>query len=160
MGIKDAMDDVDKYLMDCVALEPMALEEEFIRLPADLAYWNNRYAEVYRYWLERKLITAKLSAERKGELRAEMLIDAKRVTISEVEDALTVDPGYQQAMAKQNAADAEKVRLHGVLDAIRTKRDMLISLGAHMRAEMQRDPLIRHSSRGPEAATWRGSSDD
>jgi hypothetical protein len=53
------------------------------------------------------------------------------------------DPDGQQARAKEVAADAERVRLYGVLDALRSKRDMLISLGAHIRAEMQHDPMIR-----------------
>jgi len=145
-------EDPDEYLWQCAEIEPMALEEEYVRVPADLAYWNNRYAEVYKYWLERKLVSSRLAAERKGEIRTLLqATQTKRPTIGEVEDELLMDAGYQQALAKQIAAEAEKVRLHGVLDAIRTKRDMLISLGAHIRAEMQRDPLIRHSGAGPPA---------
>jgi len=42
----------------------------------------------------------------------------------------------------------EKIRLYGVIDAVRTKRDMLISIGAQVRAEMESDPSIRERSRG------------
>ena len=40
-------------------------------------------------------------------------------------------------------ADGRRLKLQGVLDAVRTKKDMLVSLGASMRAEMQGDPSIR-----------------
>ena len=56
---------VDAYLYDCVNVEPEALQEEFVRIPADLAYWNERYAQAHREHL-----LAKLDAE-----RAEALAD-------------------------------------------------------------------------------------
>jgi len=138
-------DDLDSYLKSCVQIEPLALEEEYVRLPADLAFWNQRYSEVYRYWLERKVVLNEVRARIQIEERErlEMLAKGKRVTIGEVEDALILNPEYQQAKMKEIAAEAEKVRLWGVLDALRSKRDMLISLGAHIRAEMAHDPMIR-----------------
>lgn len=130
---------------DAVKIESFALEEEFVRLPGDLAFWNAKYSAVYHYWLSRKMILAQVTAEVSQAERTQLegITGAKRVTISEVEAALVLNPEYQQAKVKEIEAEAEKVRLYGVLDAIRSKRDMLISLGAHMRAEMQSDPSIR-----------------
>lgn len=142
------MDDLDKYLKDSTLIEPMALEEEFVRLPSDLSFWNQRYADVYRYWLERKMVLAQVVAEVSQEQRERLEMEAggKRVLVGEVENALMLSKEYQQAKIKEIEAEAEKVRLWGVLDAIRSKRDMLISLGAHMRAEMQNDPMIRRQA--------------
>jgi len=133
-----------EYLKECVRIESFTIEEEFIRLPGDLAYWNNKYADVYQYWLERKQVTAEVTARRSSEIREDMTAaKGKRPLVSEVDDALTMDPAAQQAKMKEIAAEAEKVRLYGIMDALRSKREMLISLGAHMRAEMKFDPLIR-----------------
>jgi hypothetical protein len=140
----DEMVTAEAYLKDCVRIEPLALEEEFVRLPADLAYWNDRYSEAYKYHLERKIIREQLGAELSSKIRDGLEVAKKtRVTIAEVDGELLLNPEYQQARAKEVAADAERVRLYGVLDALRSKRDMLISLGAHIRAEMQHDPMIR-----------------
>lgn len=139
------IDDADEYLRECTKLEPTLITEEFVRLPADLAYWNERYAKAYRAWLEAKIDTEQVTAVRSMEIRDRQMAIAKggRVTISEVEQALHVDLGYQRARHKEVIAESEKVRLYGVLDALRTKREMLVSLGAHIRAEMGNDPLIR-----------------
>lgn len=134
----------DDYLRECVQIEPMALEEEFVRIPADLAYWNNRYSDAYRLWLECKIESERVEADISTGIRRELANNPKsRATVAEVEHLLKVDPAYVDARRREAAAESEKVRLYGVLDALRSKRDMLISLGAHMRAEMANDPLIR-----------------
>lgn len=141
--------DIEKYLSECVRIEPLALEEEFVRLPSDLSFWNQRYSEVYRYWLQCKIevgeVKARVQLEERD--RLENAAKGKRVTIGEVEDALVLNAEYQKAKMREITVEAEKVRLWGVLDALRSKRDMLISLGAHIRAEMSNDPLIRQQAR-------------
>ena len=45
----------DEYLAECVVINDFALDEEFIRMPADMAYWNARYADALRNYLLAKL---------------------------------------------------------------------------------------------------------
>lgn len=138
----------EEFLRKCVEIDPMVLEEEFVRIPSDLAYWNQRYSDVYQYWLDRKLITEQVVAQRSNSIRTKLEVerDGKRVTIAEVDRELQLDEAFQQAKAKQIAAEGEKVRLAGICEAIRAKKEMVISLGAHIRAEMGHDPLIRNQS--------------
>ena len=44
-------------------------------------------------------------------------------------------------------AEVERVRVKGVCDAIIAKREALISLGAHVRKEMEHDPRTRERQR-------------
>jgi len=130
-------DDLDQYALDCVKIEPLALEEEFVRLPSDLAYWNNRYAEVYRYWQERKHIKETMAHTLGAFFREQLSVTSKgRVTVAEVEEQVTLSEDFKQARAKELHGEVEKIRVQGVCEALRAKKDMLVSLGAHMRAEM------------------------
>lgn len=117
---------------------PEAIQEEFARLPSDMAFWNARYAEAYRRWLEAKQERETMHGRRYQELRDQLLAagHAERGIVADTERSLEIDDVLAVAVAAEIDAEVRKVRLWGVLDALRTKRDMLVSLGAHMRAEM------------------------
>ena len=135
----------EEYLQDCVKIEPLCIEEEYIRLPGDMAYWNSRYSDVYRHWLEMK-VARDLAHNRLLMEHRELLLaksTSGRVTAAEVESHVVQDPIYLDAKAKELVAESEKIRLYGVMEALRAKRDMLISLGAHIRQERANDPMIR-----------------
>lgn len=136
-------DEIDLYQWECVEIDAFAIQEEYMRLPADLAYWNERYASVHRHWLEMKAKRERVYAERLMVVRQGLQFELDsdplkkgRITISEVEVGVMRDDAYMAVRDKEISAEAEKIRLWGVLDAIRAKKDMLVSLGAHMRAEM------------------------
>ena len=135
--------DVDAYMEECVQMEPLALQEEFVRMSADYAYWNECSAEAFKHWQELKSKREEVYATRLKDVREDLQFELDsdpnkkgKVTVSEVESAVLTDTYYRDAKAAEIAAEAEKVRLVGYLEALRTKRDMLISLGAHQRAEM------------------------
>lgn len=137
-------DEVGEYLWECVRIDPLVIQEEYVRLPSDLAYWNERYASAYRFWLEikdrRERTEAQLAVTLRKDLELELAHNPHRtgkVTVGEVAGAVASSEEYRSVRAKEIGAEAEKVRLWGVLDAIRTKRDMLVSLGATQRAEME-----------------------
>jgi hypothetical protein len=136
--------DVDEYLYESVRIEPLALEEEFVRMSADLAYWNQRYAAAVREHLTSKIAIERTASHLRIIHRERLTAEnPKPPTESMVEAAVNTDEQMDKARAALIDAEVEKVRLAGVLDAVRTKRDMLVSLGAHVRAEMQADPSIR-----------------
>lgn len=139
--------DPDEYLRECVRIDDFDIQAEYIRLPADLAYWNSRYADAYRDWNSSKLELDMLCSTLSLAIRDELINQAKggRVTLAEVEQVLHTTPQYRDAKQKEILAEADKARLYGVVDAIRAKKEMLISLGAHIRLEMGNDPLIRNA---------------
>jgi len=162
--------EVEPYLLDCVTIEPLMIQEEFVRVPRDLAYWNQRYSDAYE-----RLLTAKHEWERTkatAELRIRavnedaMAVEAETtpddakpkpakgrargggLTEAAVAARLLLDDAVYAARVAYIAAEAEKNHLAGVLDAVRSKRDAVVSIGAHIRAEMQGDPAIRAQHQG------------
>jgi len=142
--------EVDAYLADTVQIEPLALEEEFIRLPADLAYWNERYSQAVRAFLISKIEVERCGARLHLEVRTRLMgvavpegAKSKGPTVADIEAAVESEPELQAARMRALDAEVDKVRLQGVLDAVRAKRDMLVQLGARARIEMEADPVIR-----------------
>lgn len=146
----EALDDlgVDDYLKQCVSIVPEAIQEEFMRIPAMLAYWNARYAQAIREHLNAKLDEKILRANLLPVIRTELMEAGAKLTESQVEAALDSNESLIEAQRRTIDADAAKAEAYGQLDAIRSKKEMLISLGAQLRAELQGDPLIRETVRG------------
>jgi len=130
-----------ELLKEALEIDDGQIKAEFIRLPADMAYWNARYADAIRDHLRAKHECEKTEARCYGEHRERLELERK-VTEKKIESAVTQDPSVIAAREAEIEAEAERARLRGVVEAISTKRDMLMSLGAYIREEM-RDPLIR-----------------
>lgn len=133
----------DEYLRDCVRLSPEAMTQEYMQLPGVLAYWNAQYARANRAYLDAKLDVSVLRARLQPLVRDALLRAGGKVTEAQVEAAIDSNEDLIDAIRRQNAADALRSELFGVVDTIRAKREMLISLGAHVRAEMAHDPVVR-----------------
>lgn len=149
--------DLEKYVKDSVFIEPVALEEEFVRMPADLAYWGAQYARSVRGYLIADMEFDRTEAEVRILVRERLLSEAapdpsekpaKRGTVTEsmVAAKVELDEDYQAARLALIEAEAEKVRVYGIVEAVKAKRDMLISLGANQRAEMKGDPVLRRDA--------------
>ena len=117
-------------------------------MASDLAYWGQRYAAAVREHLISKIVVERTTSELRIVLREKLTAEnPKPPTESMVDSAVNTHDAMDKARARMVEAEVEKVRLNGVLDAVRTKRDMLVSLGAHVRAELQGDPSLRHEAR-------------
>jgi hypothetical protein len=139
-------DDPDQYLKDCTEILPEAIHEEYVRLSADLAHWNARYAGAVKDFLSAKVEADILERELYPVIRAQ-LEQAGKVTEKMVDAALAQSEAWTEAQRLKASTEAEKLRLYGVLDSVRAKKDMIISLGAHLRSEMEGDPVLREQSR-------------
>jgi len=150
---------VEKFKADAVRIyadTPEMLDEEFMRQPADLAYWGARFKTVLQKF---KLADAKAKRVRKQrylEIREEIKETARQVakgkiTVDDlktrVEAAVENDPAVLEAEVESITAEAEKEEMRIFLDAVKSKRDMLIQLGAQYRAELERDPALANRSR-------------
>lgn len=129
-------DTEEDYLQESVGILPEAIREEFVRVPADLAYWGERYAEAVKAFLtaehERKVCWAKTH------LSVKELASLKGQKISEKDTEAWVEqtPEYQTAKLVEIEAEAGKAAAKARLDAVSAKKDMTMSLGAHIRSEM------------------------
>lgn len=151
---------LDEYLEKCVTVRPESLEEEFRRLPAELAYWNAKYAAAYRALAlaeaHRRSVTSRTHLEMRERLKSvteEELAKTPKAklrqpTVGDIEALVEGDELVILARRAELEAECEKVRIQGAVEAVRTKKDMLVSLGAHIRAEMEGDPVLREQVRG------------
>jgi len=133
---------LDEYARECVQIDRHDLQGEFMRVAADLAYWNEQYAVAYGAHTRSKLEAERIEAELRIAVRERLEDAGKKTTESMVDANVTRHKTYLAARAAQIDAEEAKVRLGGYLDAIRAKREMLISLGAMVRSEMRADPTI------------------
>lgn len=133
---------VDQYLAQSVTVEPLQLEEEFVRLPADLAYWHARAADALREYQMSKLEQDKTEANLRIVVREHIISTGGKPTESQVESGMVLRPEYSEARARTIEAEVEYQRLRGVCEAVRVKRDALVALGQQARAEMS-DPVVR-----------------
>lgn len=142
---------VDDHLHDCVSIRgPEALQEEFMRMPADVAYWNERANKALRSYLDAEVARKHTAARLYAEEKARLILGAaggKAPTVGDIESAIECHPDLVVARQLEIETEAEKERLRGVMEALRVKRDMIIQLGSMLRIEMERDPVIREDAR-------------
>lgn len=139
--------DLEAYRQACVKIDELCLNEEFIRTPADVAYWSDQYSIIYREWqlakCDREQAWGAAIKRAKNELYT---LGEKRPTVADCESGALNDDLYAQAKRREINFEAEKIRLSGMLEALRTKRDMLVSLGANHRAELQQGLCIKEDT--------------
>ena len=133
---------VDDYLYDSVNTDPLNLDDEFVRLPADLAYWHHKCSEALRTYQTAKLDTKRLEARLRIETREQQLAEGKKPTESTVDAAVEVSEEMYEARCALVALEATYERLRGIVDAVRVKKDMVVAIGNQLRAELS-DPIVR-----------------
>lgn len=140
--------DLDPYLAECLNINPENIQEEFIAIPGLIAYWNARYADAQRAHLKAKHKLDVREAQLMGICRQEIINAGGKPTEAMVAAAVQTNEEFIRARAAANEAEAAKSEAYGNLDAVRTKKEMLISLGAHLRVELENDPSLRSRVRG------------
>jgi hypothetical protein len=125
--------DVSQYLKDCVDMVPEQINEEFARMSADYAYWNEKYAEANRVELVREWEVSKSYASLYLQKKFDLEAAGKKAPEASVDAEVKTSQVYGAAMEAHIEAQAER----------ETKREMLVSAGAHLRQEMQGDPIMR-----------------
>lgn len=144
--------DLNQYLDDCVTIEPVAIQEEYVRFPADLAFWNGKAADALQAHLHAKNNLERTEAQLQLTLREQFAAEGKKVTEAVITAAVTTHDEYQKAKVAAIAAEVEKARCSGYVDSLHSKREMLVSMGAHIRKEMDGDPVLREHMRGVKLA--------
>lgn len=129
-------------------INPLALDDGFIKISAQLATFNERFYEALRTHLRAKAELDRTWARLYLAIREELKDADPKTTEATIKASVDSHDEYFAARMAAAEAEAEKSRLWGVLDALRAKKDALISLGANARAEMSGMPGIRGERRG------------
>ena len=95
---------------------------------------------------QRRYLMAEME-KKKTEARLHLLAKAnaalsdkgKGKTVPDLKAEVEVHPEFLAATVDLIDADSEKLRMRGIVDAVTAKKEMLISLGAKLRVEMQGD---------------------
>ena len=127
---------MNAYLRACITINPHDISGEFVRLPSDLAFWSEKYNSAAEASMRAKLHREKCAAEVELAVRKVALQSGEKITESVVSARVAVDPDYHEMSMAYVDAEADRNRLRSTVDAILAKKDMLVSLGAHARAEM------------------------
>jgi hypothetical protein len=126
-----------------VSIDINDLQQEFCKVPSDLAYWGERMADTHQAAkvarLRREQVESRLYTQYKAEIEAE----GKRATEAAVHAALVQDDLYEHAKLTEIEAEAAALSMKNRFWAVSAKKDLVQSLGATIRAEMQRDPMVR-----------------
>lgn len=116
---------------------PRILMQEFIRLPSDLAYYNECYASVLRETLRTKQARNLREAVLHQELKNQDPPPGFKTMSEPLVASLTEqDPTYLALGDDQMAADVLKSRVSGVVDAIRAKRSALENMARLLQSEL------------------------
>jgi len=137
----------DEYSTRATHIDPTNLHEEFVRLSADLAHWNAKYALAHENYLEADLELDRTEAALHIEWRERLADEGSKVTEGAVKERVQTDQKYIAARIAKIDAEVERLKSRGVVDSIIAKKDMLISLGATVRKEMDGNPRLRNEMR-------------
>jgi hypothetical protein len=144
-GFKEFMDGLEKYDRECISINPFDLNDEFTKLPAQVAYWNAELGNA----IEDVLATKK----EYDEMRARVFIFIKsdsdaKLTVADIDARVTVDVEVEDAHMALVKAEAKKARVKGMVDALHVKKDMLQMIGSKLKIEMEHDPILREQMTG------------
>lgn len=149
--------ELETFAEESFEIDPVDLNREFCELAPRLAFWNAQLAEATKKSMIAKAEWDAEAARKLLESREEARLDPKsKVTVDEINAKVLLDDEVSDAHAVWIEAEAERVRLRGVVEAVLCKRDMLQSLGAKLRAEMQGDPVLRSQMAGATGMEFGG----
>ena len=131
--------DITRDVRMIVDIDDQNLTDEYTSVAHHLAVWGERYARAQEQYLRAKLGREHREARLRLTLREEYEADPKnrRCTEAQLDAMGKAHDEYAGAKVAEIEAEGQSLRIRGVLGSLRTKADMLISLGAAQRAEMR-----------------------
>ena len=127
---------------DAIRILPEALNEEFVRLPADTYWWGCRYVDACKAYQEADLLYDSTRSQIRLTIRIAAEAGSKKLTAEQVEDMLNGTVEFKKVRVARFESELARDKLKAVCEALRAKRDCLVQLGAQERAEMASSPHI------------------
>lgn len=122
-------------------VNPESVKHEYTRVPSFIATLNAVYAQALR-----KSILAKFNRDRTFALISGEIVDNaasngdKKPAEQQIKNAVLLDDRYVAAVHSYAAAEEAKALAGGRAQAMIAKKEMLVSLGAHVRKELEGQP--------------------
>lgn len=130
-------EDDQQYASRCARTDVNDLNGEYARVPADLYYWRGRWVDCLEEESAAEGHRKNTAATVYQRLRAIKDQGSKAMTEAAIEAAIQTDQDYLNAVERERAAAVAKARIQAVVEAIKAKEQMLVSLGASMRHEVE-----------------------
>jgi len=124
-----------------VEIDPTQLDAEMTQLSASVAYWNTRLARAIAVEERAKDDIVRIEAEARERVRAAS--QGAKMTVADFDAAIALDTSVIAAHNEYTDAREDAGVTRAVTIALSVKRDMLMQLGAMLRAEMEADPATR-----------------
>jgi hypothetical protein len=147
--------DHESYLRDCVTIDENQVEKEYVRISSDLAYWGQKYVDAHQVYLMAKL-TVEETRSRLYLIAREKGKEGKAPSEATLTALVDSDESMHQVRLELVIAEVKRAKLHQVCEAIRAKKDLVVQLGASLRAQMQGDPVLRADTRNMRQARANG----
>lgn len=130
--LDDFLGSGERGLSDMFEITPDNIEEEFRAISGNYAYYLAVAADANKAYLQAKAEFTRVESQLFLEIR-----ETNKGTLDQIWAMVRTDPRYMEAKYAFIDAEISKDRTKGIAEAIRAKKDMLVSLGAFIRAEMQ-----------------------
>jgi hypothetical protein len=112
------------------------MTSEYAAMGHNLAVWGQTHATANEAFARAKFAREQVWARKRMEIRETQEAAGKKLTEGSLDALIVVDPDYEEVKFAEIEAEAEVGRLRAAVDALRAKKDMLVSIGATQRAEM------------------------
>lgn len=138
--------EIESFLVESVEVDPLRIQDHYVSIASQYAYWSHQHAVA-----DRNLKLAKMEEDRTRAalsiLHRQRLIANKvaKPTESQVAAEVLMDDEMCEVTRDRIEAEFEEKRLKGVTAALAIKNQSLMSLGAHVRKEMDGDPMVRRA---------------
>lgn len=133
----------DDGVANVTHLDALDLTTPFTKISSDIAHWTERYAKALGRLLRAEAYRKRTQAELFLEIKKTQLEGGKYPSEEVAKAALQSNPRFIDAQEAEIDAEVARVRINGICEALRAKKDALVSLGADVRAERGGDPRIR-----------------
>ena len=130
-----------QLLEDALDITTTTVHEHYIKMPSELSYFNELYAKTVRRFLQMKVKYEQARAASYLNIRQEHEEAGQKITEAKLSNLVETDEEVMQLRLSLAEAEASKQEAKGRCEALHAKKEMLISLGAHLRAEMS-DPTL------------------
>lgn len=131
--------ETDKEIRRAVRIEPTAIQEEYASLPADLNRWGHLLAAAHSDKERADLDLDTWDANERLRIKAEAEAKNMKITVDTTDALVYANQVYRRLREAVILAEKDKQEIFATVEAIRAKKEMLISLGATMRQEIEGD---------------------
>ncbi len=135
-------DDLKDQVINTLEIRPEIIQDEFCKVPAAIATWAERHANAIGQSLRAEENRKQMEAALYLEFREEARSGGTKKTEAEIDASVRTDARFVASKRTEIEAEIYRVKMKGMADAVFAKKDMLVSLGAHIRQEMGGHPRI------------------